>query len=187
MSPSAASTRFSFLSRVLHWVMAAMILAMLYIGIAMVASIGSYHALVSIHRPLGIAILLLGAIRIINRWCSTLPPFPPSMSSRERWIAHNSERLMYALIIALPLVGWAMLSAGAYPIVMFGRVHLPRIAPHSPELYSVLRQTHTVLAYLFYAVILAHLSAVLFHTFIVRDGLLRRMGFRTRGVRDADR
>jgi cytochrome b561 len=43
------------------------------------------------------------------------------------------------------------------------------------ELYWVLRQTHTVLAYLFFATFVAHFGAILFHTFIARDGLLARM------------
>jgi pyridoxine 4-dehydrogenase len=79
------------------------------------------------------------------------------------------------LMFALPMVGWAMLSAGHYPIVMFGPVHLPAILPASPPLYAVLRKTHTILAYLLFLAFLAHLSAVLFHTLIVRDHLLNRM------------
>ena len=55
------------MSRILHWVMAAMLLAMLFIGVSMVASLGDYHALVAIHRPLGIVILILAAIRFVNR------------------------------------------------------------------------------------------------------------------------
>ena len=68
-----------------------------------------------------------------------------------------------------------MLSAGNYPIVMFGPVHLPPILPAIPILYWVLRKAHTILAYLLFLTFLAHLSAVLFHTLIVRDRLLDRM------------
>jgi cytochrome b561 len=172
---SAPPTQFAFFSRILHWLMAAMLLAMLFIGAAMVASLGDYHVLLAIHRPLGIMILILAAVRLINRMCTTLPPFPPTMSQQERRIASASERLLYALMFALPLVGWGMLSAGHYPIVMFGPVHLPPILPANPELYAVLRKTHTILAYLLFLTFLAHLSAVLFHTLIIRDRLLDRM------------
>ena len=167
--------QFALLSRLLHWLMAAMLLSMLFIGVAMVASLGDYHRLVAIHRPLGIMILILAAVRLLNRLFTTLPPFPPTMSSRERFLASSSEHLLYALMFALPLVGWAMLSAGHYPIVMFGPVHLPAILPANPTLYAVLRKTHTILAYLLFLAFLAHLSAVLFHTLIVRDQLLDRM------------
>jgi cytochrome b561 len=78
-------------------------------------------------------------------------------------------------MFALPLVGWGMLSAGHYPIVLYGSLHLPSILPAHPELYAVLRKTHTFLAYLLFLTFLAHLSAVLFHTLIVRDRVLKRM------------
>jgi cytochrome b561 len=171
----APRRQFALQSRILHWVMAGMLLAMLGVGVSMVASLGNYHALVAIHRPLGIAILILAIIRLVNRLRTTLPPFPPTMSSQERWIASNSERLFYALMIALPLVGWGMLSAGHYPIVMFGSVHLPPILPANSTLYAILRKAHTVLAYLLFLTFLAHLAAVLFHTLIIRDRLLDRM------------
>ena len=168
-------TQFALLSRILHWLMAAMLLTMLFIGVAMVASLGDYHKLVALHRPLGILILLLAVVRLINRMLTTLPPFPPTMSPLERQVASASEKLLYTLMIALPLVGWGMLSAGHYPIVMFGPVHLPAILPANPTLYAVLRKTHTILAYLLFVTFLAHLAAVLFHTLIIRDGLLNRM------------
>ncbi|MGH8046903.1 MAG: cytochrome b, partial [Chthoniobacterales bacterium] len=167
--------QFAIQSRILHWLMAVMLLAMLFIGVTMVSSLGNYHALVAIHRPLGIAILILAAIRFVNRMCTTLPPFPPTMSKRERFMASSSEKLLYALMFALPLVGWGMLSAGHYPIVMFGAVHLPPILPANPTLYAILRPSHTILAYLLFATFLAHLGAVLFHTLIVRDRILDRM------------
>jgi cytochrome b561 len=168
-------TQFAWLSRILHWLMAAMILTMLFIGIAMVASLADYHKLVNLHRPLGICILILAIIRLINRRLTTLPPFPPTMSRLEQRVATGSERLFYALMICLPLVGWGMLSAGNYPIVMFGPVHLPPILPVHPMLFAVLRKTHTILAFLFFLTFLAHLTAVLFHTLVIRDGLLFRM------------
>jgi cytochrome b561 len=115
--------------RFLHWLMAAMVLTMLGIGVAMVASLADYHLLVSIHRPVGILILILVVIRFVNRRSSTLPPFPATMSSQERFIAHASEMLLYTLLFVQPLVGWGMLSAARYPIVLYGPLHLfPGIA-----------------------------------------------------------
>lgn len=168
-------TQFTLLSRILHWLMAAMLLSMLFIGITMVASVRDYHKLIAIHRPLGIMILILAIVRLINRRLTTLPPFLPTMSERVRRLSSIYERLLYTLMIALPLVGWGMLSAGHYPIVMFGSVHLPPILPASPMLYAVLRKAHTILAFLFFGTFLTHLSVVLYHTFIIRDRILHRM------------
>jgi cytochrome b561 len=161
--------------RFLHWLMAAMVLTMLGIGIAMVASLGDYHSLVSIHRPLGISILILVVIRWVNRRLHSLPPFPPTMSPQERVAAHASEVLLYTLLFLEPLVGWGMLSAARYPIVLFGSLHLFPILPHSVMLYAFLRKIHTFLAYLLFLAFLAHFGAILFHTLIVRDGMLSRM------------
>jgi cytochrome b561 len=172
---ASQQTQFTVLMRILHWLMAAMVLTMLGIGVAMVASLGDYHRLVSIHRPLGIAILIVVVIRFVNRQLSTLPPFPASMSSQERFVAHASEVLLYTLLFVLPLIGWGMLSAARFPIVLCGPLHLPPILPHSVILYAFLRRTHTVLAYLLSLAVIAHFGAILFHTLVVRDRLFSRM------------
>ena len=172
---STQPRQFAVASRVLHWLMAAMVLAMLGIGVAMVASLADYHVLMSIHRPLGIAILILVVIRFANRLVHPPPPFPPTMPRIERLAATATEYTMYGLMFVLPLVGWGMLSAARYPIVLYGSLHLPFILPHDAMLYAVLRKAHTILAYLFFLTFLAHFGAVLYHTLIVRDGLLKRM------------
>src|SRR5262249_22941424 len=167
--------QFVFFSRLLHWVMAAMVLSMLGIGVAMVASLADYHWLVSIHRPLGVAILILVVVRFLNRRLNPPPPFLTTMSPLEQRVGSWSELAMYGLMFVVPLVGWGMLSAADYPIVLYGSLHLPFILPHRPMLYAALRRTHTVLAYLFFFMFLAHFSAILFHTLILRDGILFRM------------
>src|SRR5947209_14295369 len=172
---STPRRQFAAMSRLLHWTMAAMVLTMLCIGVAMVASLASYHVLVTIHRPLGIAILILVVVRFVNRQLTSLPPFPATMSRAERLAASASELTMYGFMFVQPLVGWGMLSAARYPIVLFGSVHLPFILPHDAMLYATLRKAHTVLAYLLFLTVLAHFSAILFHTLIVRDGMLLRM------------
>src|SRR5712664_4725797 len=147
---STQRLQFTALSRLLHWTMAAMVLTMLCVGVAMVASLANYHTLVSIHRPLGIAILILVVIRFVNRQLTSLPPFPATMSRAERLAATASEFTMYGLMLVLRLVGWGMLSAARYPIVLHGSLHLPFILPHNAMLHAVLRQAHTILAYLFF-------------------------------------
>ena len=76
--------RFPASMRFLHWLMAALVLTMIGIGVAMVASLGDYHWLVSIHRPLGILILILVVIRYVNRRSHKLPPFPMTKSRPPR-------------------------------------------------------------------------------------------------------
>jgi cytochrome b561 len=83
--------------------------------------------------------------------------------------------LLYALMLAMPLVGWAMVSAGGYPVTVFRRFDLPAIAPHDPTLYAVLRAAHGYLALLLFATVLAHLAAALYHAWVRRDGVFRSM------------
>ena len=166
---------FPLLSRLLHWVMAVLILAMLFVGVAMVSSLSDYARLVAIHRPLGILLLVLVAIRLINRLLSPPPPLPAGMPRLLRIVAHASHWLLYGLMFALPLVGWGMLSAAGYPIPLVGSFHLPPILPHDKALYALLRPAHTVLAYLLFAAFLAHLGAALTHAFVFKDGVFRSM------------
>jgi cytochrome b561 len=137
--------------------------------------------LVSIHRPLGFAILALVVVRFVNRLLNPPPPLPATMSRAERLAATTSELAMYGLMFVLPLVGWGMLSAARYPVVLLGSAELPPILPRSLMLYAVLRTAHTVLAYLFFLTFLGHFGAILFHTLIVRDGILQRMAPWTTG------
>ncbi len=98
MSAPKPRTRFAIQSRILHWLMAVMILTMLFIGVADGGfARGLPTVLVAIHRPLGIAVLILAVIRLINRKLTKLPPFPPTMSKLERFIASSSEKLLLRL------------------------------------------------------------------------------------------
>ena len=168
--------RFPSVSRLLHWLMAAMIVAMLFIGVGMAASLSPrYELLVSIHRPLGIAIFVLCLVRIVNRFINPPPALPDTVPSLQRFVAKASHVLLYALMFIMPLVGWGMLSAARYPIVLYGPLRLPPILPHDLTLYAWLRDLHTALAYLFFATFLAHFGAALFHGLIRRDGVLGSM------------
>ncbi|OBK45325.1 cytochrome b [Mycobacterium sp. 1081908.1] len=172
---TSAPTRFALPSRILHWLMAPMVIVQLLIGVTMIASLSYYPLLLAIHRPLGILILAFAVVRLANRLTHRLPPFLSTMSPVERRVASWSEYLLYALLLLQPLVGWAMLSAARFPITLAGPLALPGIAPHNLDLYGVLRQAHNVLALLLFLTFTAHVCAVLFHTLGLRDGLLDRM------------
>jgi cytochrome b561 len=173
---SASRPTFSAGSRVLHWTMAVMVVAMLFIGAGMAATVSDgYPVLLSIHKPLGIAILVLVLIRFLNRLINPPPPLPRDLPAWQQLAAKGSHYLLYGLMLLMPLIGWSMLSAAPYPVVLFGSLRLPPILPQSALLYALLRPAHTYLAYLFFATLLAHFGAALFHGLIRRDGVLRSM------------
>jgi len=166
---------FNLLARVLHWSMALAITTMLFVGAAMVVSLRYREPLLDLHRPLGLAILLLAIVRLANRLRHAPPPLPADLPRLQVWAAKASHWLLYALMLAMPLIGWGMLSAGAYPVVVFNGVNLPAILPHSPALYGFLRPLHGVLAYVLFFTVLGHLGAALFHAWVRRDGVFGQM------------
>jgi cytochrome b561 len=167
--------KFSPLQRVLHWTMAAAILLMLFIGIGMVSTITPAHlTLLSIHKPLGIAILILVIVRLIVRLSRGTPPLPSNLPPLMKFAAHASHWALYALMIAMPLIGWGMLSAAGDPVVVAG-IYLPSILPVDGAMHGVLRQAHTWLALVLFVLVLAHLAAALFHALVRRDGVFESM------------
>jgi cytochrome b561 len=169
-------TRFAVPQRLLHWLMALCILSMLFIGVGMVSTVSSkYLTLVQIHKPLGIAILVLALIRLSLRLYYKAPALPADLPLPIKLAAELSQYIFYALMIAMPLIGWAMLSAAAYPVVLFGSVHLPPIVPVSPALHTLLWHAHYFLAFAFFALILGHVAAILFHKLVRNDGVFETM------------
>jgi len=167
--------RFTPLQRTLHWIMAVLILAMLFIGVGMASTVAHiYLRLVHIHETLGLAILILALIRLAVRLRYGAPALPLDLPEPIKLAAYLSHYALYALMIAMPLIGWAMLSAAQYPVVLWG-VWLPRIVPQSASLHTALWNAHFYLGFLFFALILMHLAAALFHALIRRDGVFDSM------------
>ena len=168
--------RFNLAARALHCLMALMILSMLFIGIGMVSTVSDLHSrLLDLHRPLGLSILVLALIRLGVRLRYGAPAMPADLPRWQHHAASISHILLYALMLAMPLLGWAMLSAGGYPVTVGAGLVLPPIVPQSRSLYALLRGAHTDLALLFFASFLTHFAAALFHALIRRDGVFRSM------------
>jgi len=178
--------RFTPLQRALHWLMALCILAMLFIGVGMVSTIApKYLPLVAIHESLGTVILLLALIRLAVRWRYGAPALPADLPAPMKLAAELSHYILYALMIAMPLLGWGMLSSANYPVVLFGGLHLPMILPPSDSLHTLLWNAHVCLAFVFFGLVLMHLAAALFHALVRHDGVFEAMapGPRSKSVR----
>ena len=147
----------------------------------------SYAQLIVVHKTLGVLILVVTVVRVINRLTHHPPAWPSTIGSLEGKVIGLSEKLLYALLLLQPLIGWAMVSAAGEPVVVFGSLHLPRIAPFDAQVFWVLRQAHSVVAYALMATIAAHISAVPPHTLTLRDRLTERMTFRFRSKADDSR
>jgi cytochrome b561 len=166
---SAQPNHFAPLARLLHWLMALMILSMLFIGAGMAASVSERHQwLIHLHKPLGVAILLLVIVRLAVRFSTRQPGW-------QVVAAKASHALLYALMLILPLLGWAMISAAGDPVMLSSSLQLPSILPANAQVFAFLRKAHGYLAYLLFLTVLLHLAAALFHGWVRRDDVLNSM------------
>src|SRR5246127_474684 len=101
---SGGRQRFTPPQRLLHWLVAICILAMLFIGVGMVSTImPKYLTLVSFHKSLGIVILVLALIRLVVRLGSGAPPLPADLPEPTKLAAQLSHYALYILMIGMPL------------------------------------------------------------------------------------
>lgn len=164
MNPS----RFSLATRLLHWTMAPLLLAMLLVGTGMVATLSPWRlTFLALHKPLGLALLVLAAVRLLMRFAGRTPPLPTTLPIPLRAVAHLSHWLLYGCMLAMPLIGWSMLSAGGMPLPW----NLPALMAPDIGRYASLRSLHTGLGAVFYLVVIAHVLAGLAHALLLRDGV----------------
>lgn len=169
---TSASHRFTLLQRLLHWLMAACIFAMLFIGVGMVSTVmPKYLPLILIHKTLGIALLALVPVRLALRLYFGAPPLPADLPRVMKLGAKLSHQALYALMIVMPLLGLGMLWAADYPVVLYGGIQIPTLLPQSDGLHTLLWNAHVYLGFAFFTLALLHLAAGLFHALIRRDGV----------------
>jgi cytochrome b561 len=162
--------RFSLASRLLHWIMAPLLVTMLLVGTGMVATVSHWRlSLLALHKPLGLALLVLAVLRLLLRLAGRTPPLPSSLPAPLRLAAHASHWVLYGCMLAMPLIGWAMLSAGGFPLPL----HLIPLGAPDVMRYALLRSMHTLVGELFYLTVIAHILAGLLHALLLRDGVFQ--------------
>jgi len=180
-------TRYSGVAMTLHWLVAALILS----NIALAWYFNTLNGLpkippVQLHKSIGVTVLLLSLVRLAWRFVSPPPPLPPSVAGWARYAAGAAYVAFYVIMIGMPLTGWALSSASVIirfkPIMLFGLVEWPAIAPLTQLPPEAMKQAHEgfvtahgLLAKLAYATIVIHVGAALRHLFILKDGVVGRM------------
>lgn len=178
-------TRYGAVAVTLHWLIAFAIIGMLILGKYMAELARddpSRFDLIQLHKSIGITILALSVLRLVWRLVNRVPRLPPHMPAWERFAAQASHFLLYALIIGIPLSGWAFASSSplGIPTIWFGVVEVP----HLPGLQGLedqrgvehtLHETHELLGNLMIGLLLIHVAAALKHHFWDRDDVLVRM------------
>jgi cytochrome b561 len=131
--------------------------------------------LLQAHRQLGLVVLAVVWFRVMVRLTSKLADHSHGMSALMRWAAGAAHVLLYGLLIAIPVVGWALTSAHDVPLNFLGIIHLPKLVSADSELADTLSDYHVWLAWGLLAAVAAHVAAALWHHFIRRDSVLYAM------------
>jgi cytochrome b561 len=169
-----------------HWIIAALIGVNLAIGLLHGSLLDGVAGAIPLHKSIGLTVLALTLARISWRLTHRPPRLPATLSTWERAAARASHVAFYALLLALPLSGWAMGSAGRearYPLRWFALFDVPRL-PVSAQTAAVGDAAHSILGYAMAALVIVHVAAALRHHFLLRNGVLARM---LPGVRKRDR
>jgi cytochrome b561 len=131
--------------------------------------------LLQAHRQLGLVVLAVVWIRIMVRLTRRLADHSNGMGALMRRAAQAAHVLLYGLLIALPVVGWALTSAHDIPLSFLGVIHLPKLVAADSELADTLSDYHVWLAWGLLAAVAIHVAAALWHHFIRRDAVLDAM------------
>ena len=185
---STTSVRYTGVAIALHWLIALCVFGLLAVGFWMTDAIeeeASRQAAFTAyqwHKTFGIMVLLLTALRLVWRLTHRAPPLPPGMPAWQQAAAKVSHWGFYALTLAVPLAGWAMVSASPYgfPTMLFGVIEWPHIGPltrvaDKQAVAEALSETHEYLAIALLVLIGLHVAAAVKHQWLDRDGLLARM------------
>jgi cytochrome b561 len=178
-------SRYSAGAIALHWTIAALIVANIWMGLQFddLKGMAKFN-LLQLHKSLGITVLLLSLARFAWRLVHRPPPLPSHMSGAEMVLARATHWAFYALMLALPLTGWMMVSASPtnIPTLLYKTVPWPHIGPiHALPLATRkgleegLGEVHEYLAYGALALLVLHVAGALKHHFLNRDEVLWRM------------
>ena len=163
--------------RVFHWLIAILLVAqfsdawtMPHIGRGTIPT-----GLIAWHLFFGTSILVFMILRLIWRARSPVPGAPDNLPTVLQWVSRITHYVLYLGVILVALLGWANASSRGWNVKLFGFIPLPSIMPQGSNLGHKLGDIHHTLATILAYLIGFHVAAALYHTFILRDRLLRRM------------
>jgi cytochrome b561 len=118
---------------------------------------------------------MLAVVRLAWRFYNAPPPLPEFMERWEKITALTVHYLLYGLLLVMPITGWATTSAKGKPVVFLGIVQLPDFVAEDRAFGKQLEEIHGCLGYVLATLITLHVLAALYHHFIKRDSVLKRM------------
>lgn len=161
-----------------HWVIAALIVVNLIIGLFHDSFPDALRgASMSFHKAAGITVIFLSVARLAWRLNHRPPPQSRTHKTWERWLAKTTHRLFYVLMIGVPVAGWLFVSASSRPTALdaFG-LNLPRLpVPQTDGVSGFWHEAHEIMAFGIIGLLALHIAGALKHQLIDRDNELARI------------
>jgi cytochrome b561 len=180
------SQTYSYKIRIIHWLSALLIIALLTLGFWMTNRSASNqwdeltNTLYSWHKLIGFSVLLITGLRVLIKLSFKRPPYPDGLALWQIQLAQSVQIAMYLLLVIIPLFGWAGVTA--YPaLITVGGFHLPGF-PGIPEDQVLAKQLFEIHGYLVLAlisIISLHVIAGLRHLCFKKDGVFERIWFKS--------
>ena len=176
--------RYSLPQRLLHWGIAGLVALALVAGI-LIFTFGFSGlqdafggavtgAIYKYHKTAGVLVLGLMILRLVLRLRLGAPAPVTSLTTMERTLSTGVQLLLYALLLALPVLGWLASAAGGYPVQFF-EWNLPGLIGKDKALSEILFTLHGLAALAVMLLLGLHIAGALRHWLIKRDGVMRRM------------
>lgn len=167
---------YGIVSRLLHWIMAVVIVAMFVLGLWMVGLDyydPYYKSAPDLHRSVGILLLIALALRFLWR---VLNPQPDDsfLTRFEQQASRLAQWGFYPLLLALSVSGYFISTLDGRGIDVFSWFTVPSVLT-SKDLEEVAGKTHEILAYATIALAVVHAGAALKHHFVDKNTILTRM------------
>jgi len=173
----STKTVYDPVARALHWIMALMMIALLGVGLYMEDLDPSPQKweIYGLHKSIGMIALFLIGLRILWRLHARPPKPLPTHTPLEQWAAHIVHLALYAAMLAMPVSGYLMSSAGGHAINIFGMLNVPLLVDKNADIGKAAKEIHEIAGNVMIAAIVLHLLGALKHKLIDKDGTLARM------------
>ena len=129
--------------------------------------------LLTIHRSLGICILVLVIARVLLRYFYYFSDVTSDLPKTLRRIANAAHITIYTFLFLVPITGWLFTSTAGKPLTFFGLFHIPALLQKNRETAETFGEIHEVMAWLFIFILTTHIAAALWHHYVRKDNVLR--------------
>jgi cytochrome b561 len=170
--------RYTRTAMLLHWLIAILLLGQFAFGWylnTIPRGVPERGYFVNLHKSTGILIALAILLRFAWRLMHRPPPLPATVPRWQQRAAAASHRLLYVLMLAMPLSGYLASNFSKHGVNFFNSVKLAPWGSDDKFIYAFFNQTHKISSWLLLALVVVHVLAALKHLFVERDGIFARM------------